>query len=236
MSNLSTSPETSAFITYLEKWYQALEIISFKAIAPDASRTAVISVDMINGFCLSGPLASPRVAKIKEPIVKLLESSWNYGIRNIILAQDSHDPDSKEFSAFPPHCVVGTPESETIDEIKNLPFFDQMVIIKKKSLSTHIGTDFDKWRLAHQDIDSFIVVGDCTDLCVYNLAMHLQMEATSKGMNQRVIIPASCVDTYDISLETAKQINAFPHPGDFFHLTFMYHLALNGIEIYQSIQ
>ena len=33
----------------------------------------------------------------------------------------------------------------------------------------------------------------------------------------------------------ANAIGAFPHPGDFFHQVFLYHMALNGIQVVRAL-
>jgi hypothetical protein len=43
------------------------------------------------------------------------------------------------------------------------------------------------------------------------------------------------VDTYDLPVETAKQIGAVPHAGDLLHLIFLYSMMLNGVEVVRSI-
>ena len=82
----------------------------------------------------------------------------------------------------------------------------------------------------HPEINTALVVGNCTDLCVYQLAMHLRLRANAMDyQSYRVIVPANAVDTYDISEEVATQSSSLAHPGDFFHQVFLYHMALNGI-------
>ena len=193
---------------------------------------ALVSVDLVKGFCSEGPLASPRVASIIPTVVRLFQRAHDLGVRHFLLTQDTHDPDAVEFTAFPPHCVVGTSESETIDELNNLPFANLFTVIPKKSLSSNIGTGLDPWLGAHPEVNTFIIVGDCTDLCVYQAAMYLRLRANVLGLRDvRVIVPADCVQTYDLSVETAEKIEALPHDGDLLHRLFLYHMALNGIEI-----
>ena len=80
------------------------------------------------------------------------------------------------------------------------------------------------------------MVGDCTDLCTYNLAMYLRMRANAYNITGvEVIVPANAVDTYDLPPELARAIGAFAHPGDFFHQVFLYHMALNGIQIVSEL-
>jgi nicotinamidase-related amidase len=189
-------------------------------------------VDLTNGFCCEGPLASPRVAGIIPATVRLFQRAYDLGVRHFLLPQDTHDADALEFLAYPPHAVGGTSESDTVDELKALPFSDSFSIIPKNSVSCDIGTDLDPWLDAHPRVTTFIVVGDCTDICVYLMAMHLRLRANVLGVGDaRVIIPADCVQTYDLSVEAAAQVGALPHDGDLLHSTFLYHMALNGIEV-----
>jgi len=120
---------------------------------------------------------------------------------------------------------------QTVSAIRFLPFYEEMILVEKNSISTGLNRDFKQWMQKNPELDTFIVVGDCTDLCTYQLAMHLQVEGNEAQNKRRVIVPADCVDTYHISLETAQEIGAFPHPGDLYHRLFLNHMASNGIEV-----
>ena len=219
-------------LKYLVDWQTDLP-----AIAPgDAARTAVVCVDMTNGFCYEGLLSSPRVQGIIDPVVRLLTVSWQYGIREFILPQDSHPADAVEFGAFAPHCVRGTSEAETVPELKALPFYSHFQMIEKNSIDSGMHTGLDDWIATHPLIDNFIVVGDCTDLCTYQLAMYLRLDANQRQLKRRVIVPSDCVATYDMSVETAARLGAYAHDGDLLHTIFLYHMALNGIEVASRIQ
>ena len=65
--------------------------------------------------------------------------------------------------------------------------------------------------------------------------MHLRLEANARQLARRVIVPADCVATYDLDVETAAQISAMPHPGDLLHALFLYHMRLNGVEVYLKV-
>lgn len=224
------------FLDDLEHWVVKLKAVSLSEIAPKPEKAAIISVDIIKGFCTIGPLSSPRVAGIVKPIVELFTKGWKYGVRHILLPQDTHEPDAVEFGAWPPHCVRGTEEAETVEEFKRLPFFDQMIVFEKNSINSVEDSDLKAWILSHPEVDTYIVVGDCTDLCVYQLAMQLRVAANEVQMQRRVIVPVDCVETYDRDLETARKEGGFAHPGDLMHLIFLYHMALNGIEVVQSVR
>jgi nicotinamidase-related amidase len=223
------------FLSYLKQWVEGLPPVLLSEICPKPKNTAIISVDVINGFCSEGPLSSPRIKKIVNPITKLFSLSWEYGIKNIVLTQDTHEPDAVEFGSFPPHCVRGTSEAETVPEFQELPFFTQMIIMEKNSIHSGIDTGLMEWMAEHPKVEDYLVVGDCTDLCVYQLAMHLRLDANARQKNRRVIIPAECVDTYDMSVTTAAKFGAMPHDAELLHAIFLYHMALNGVLIVKSI-
>ncbi len=222
-------------LAYLDEWLAGLPEKTLEQIAPIPGEAAIFSVDLIQGFCTIGPLASPRVNAIVAPAVALIKRAWARGIRHIVLAQDTHEPDAVEFGAWPPHCVRGTQESRTVESIQALPFYAEMTIIEKNSIQAGLNTGLGAWLEDHPEINTFIVVGDCTDLCVYQLAMHLRLDANARQLQRRVVIPANCVDTYDLPVETARTAGILPHPADFLHATSLYHLALNGVEVVAKI-
>jgi nicotinamidase-related amidase len=229
---MKTIPDSAEFLDYLAQWQAGL----IACALPNPQRAAILVVDLTDGFCRSGALASPRAAGIISPIVTLLNSAWHSGLRSIALVNDNHDRQAVEFGQWPPHCVNGTAEVEPVSEIKALPFFKELAVLPKNSTSSAIGTGLEAWLDARPGIDTFIVTGDCTDLCIYQLAMHLRLSANAAGLARRVIIPADCVDTYDLPTADALQLGVLPHPGDLLHTVFLYHMALNGVEIIRSIR
>jgi len=236
MPNTKLTATSRAFLDYLEEWYQNLPPATLADTVGNApERVALISVDMVNGFCKEGPLAGPRVGALTAPVADLFQRAYTLGVRAFALTQDTHSPDTPEFQAYPPHCIAGTPESQTVVELQELPFSNQFTIIEKNSLSSHIGTKLDEWVNAHPALDTFIVVGDCTDLCVYSSVMHLRTQANAYNLARRVIVPASAVDTFDVPINVAREAGIFAHDGDLHHLVFLHHMAMNGIEVVASL-
>lgn len=216
----------------IEDWFTALEPLPLAEAVPEPRAAAVFSADMVVGFCRAGALASPRIEALAAPVTELFRRAHAHGIREFVLLQDTHDEHASEFTAFPPHCVRGTPEAETIEELAALPFADTFTVIEKNSLHPAVGTWFDEWLDAHPTLRTAVVVGDCTDLCVYHLAMHLRLRANAANVEGfEVIVPADRVDTYDLPDDGP----GFAHDGDFFHRTFLYHMALNGIRVVSSL-
>lgn len=223
------------FLHYVTQWEAALPAVELSSFAAGPERVAVISVDVINGFCHSGPLASPRVKGIIGPIVRLFEHAHAAGVRHFLLTQDTHEPEAVEFGQYPAHCVRGTEESEAVPEFKALPFYKDMLTFPKNSIHSALDTGLENWLQEHPEVNTFITLGDCTDLCTYQLAMHLRLRANAAQLRQRVILPVDCVDTYNLPVATAKQIGAVPHDGNLLHLIFLYSLMLNGVEVVRSI-
>lgn len=227
--------QSQAFLDYVLDWLEHIPALSAGQLFEQPERCALISVDVIKGFCNFGPLASPRVGAIVPAVVKLMETAWQHGMHHILLPQDTHEPDAVEFSAWPPHCVRGTAESEAVDEIRALPFYDQMLTMPKNSINSGENTALNQWMADHREVDTYIIVGDCTDLCVYQLAMHLRTDANARQLQRRVIVPVSGVDTYDYSLDLAQTQGGMPHPAELIHVVFLYHMALNGVEVVSEI-
>jgi nicotinamidase-related amidase len=220
------------FLAYLEEWYgQLAEQPLAEVIGSEPERVAVISIDVINGFCVSGPLASARVGRIAKPIADLFLRAHVLGVRNLVLTQDTHDPSTPEFSVYPPHCLKGTAESEAVDELKELPFYDSIKIVEKNSINSTIGTDFAEWIAVRPQINTFIVVGDCTDLCTYQAAMQLRLEANAGNFARRVIVSADEVDTFDTPVAVARELGIHAHDADLHHVLFLHHMAMNGVEV-----
>jgi len=227
----------SAFLQALVAWQQQLPNLSWNELHEDieAERVALFSVDMIKGFCTEGPLSSPRIQGIVPEVVATFEHAYTAGVRDFILAQDAHTPDAVEFESYPPHCVEGTSEAETIPELAQLSFAELFTIVPKNSLNPFHGTELLAWQDIHRDLSMAIVVGNCTDLCVYEMAMHLKLYANAHNRKMRVIVPANAVQTFDTPIETAQQLGILPHNGDVLHLLFLYHMRLNGIEVVREI-
>mgnify|MGYP000196766266 CR=1 FL=1 len=233
--NNTLAAQSAEFLAFLEEWMAGLTELSAADVFGRPERAAIVSVDVIKGFCNFGPLASPRVGRIAAPIAGLLMNAWAAGVRNIILTQDTHEPDAVEFAQWPAHCVRGSEEAQPVDELTALPFFDQILQIPKNSIHSGLNTGLSDWLNRHPEVDTFVVVGDCTDLCTYQLAMHLRLDANARQLTRRVVTPVDCVDTYDRTVASARAEGGLPHPADLLHAVFLYHMALNGVEVARRI-
>lgn len=239
----------------VRKWYKvqvAPHTLSLSDLVPDEEtrkRTAVFCADMVNGFCKEGALASARIDAISKPVAELFGRMHSAGVETFVLVQERHHPQAKEFESFPPHCVAGTDEARTICELLALPFAENFIVFYKNSLTPAFAYRCDvfaKDLILEHNFQSFlesrmpsiktaIVVGNCTDLCVRELAMYLRLWANHHQQDMRVIIPENCVQTFDLPFDLAVQIGAMPHPGDMYHMLALYEMARNGIEVAREI-
>ncbi len=223
------------FFDYLAGWLKELPELSLEGLIERSGgpeKVAVVAVDVVNGFCKEGTLASPRVGGIVEPVRSLLGRAHQLGVRRLYCPCDAHPPDSPEFQAFPPHCLAGSREAELVEELKSLPF--PLVTVPKTSIHSLVETTLAE--LLGRESATLICVGDCTDLCLYHLATGLRFRADALGLEWRVVIDASAVETYDLPVEVALSTGAKPHPGDVMHSLFLYHLDLVGCEVYARLQ
>lgn len=235
-TKLNLADSARPFLAYLEEWFSELNPQRLSTIIDgEPERVAVLAIDVIDGFCKHGPLASERVGRIAAPVAELFARAYALGVRNLALTQDTHDPVAPELAAFPPHCLRGTPESEAVAELKALPFYAQLAIFPKNSTNSHLGTGLGAWVAERPQVDRWIVVGDCSDLCVYQAAMQLRLEANAANLSRRVIVAADVVDTFDTPVATAHDLGIKAHDGDLHHVMFLHHMALNGVEVVEQL-
>ncbi len=229
--------QSTPFLDYLVHWQDSLSVLDLAAELPDPGRAAVLVVDLTNGFCTTGPLSSPRVQAVVAPSARLLERAHALGVQHFLLPQDAHEPDAVEFGSFAPHCVRDTIESQTVPELTSLPFADQFTLFPKNSINPALAPGLREWLDNHAEVNTFIVVGDCTDFCIYQMALALRLGANDRQQRDvRVIVPADCVDTFDLPVDAARSLGILPHAGNLIHLLFLYHMAVNGVEIVAGVR
>lgn len=233
---MTLAEKSKNFLDYLESWLADLPTITLEEALPEPENSAIVSIDVINAFLYEGPLSSPRVAAIDKPITKLMAAAWARGLRDVLLVQEGHQEDSLEFDAFGKHALKGSHEAEAIDMIKALPFYDQTTTIYKDSIHPALNNGFDDWVAQRDSLHTFIAVGDVTDLCMYQLAMYLKLQANAFHKQRRVIVPENCTQTWHLSVDDAEKGSAMAHHGDLLHATFLYHMAMNDIEVVKAIE
>jgi len=161
----------------------------------------VLVVDMLNGFCKAGNLASPRCDAVIPRVAEVLEERMAAGDHFIFLS-DNHLPNDREFEMFPPHCIRGTPEAEVVPELQRFLTRSESTLIPKTRYSGFYGTDLER-RLKTLAPSEVRVVGVCTDICV----LHTVADLRNRDLN--VIVPAPAVETFDAPGHAADEVNRF---------------------------
>ena len=219
------------FLEFLENWEAPAEPLDEVLRGCKPEEFALLGVDLVKGFCSQGPLASPRVGALLPVVTKLCDRLLEWGATKFYWPCDRHRPDSLEFNCFPPHCVEGTEEAELADPLKGHKVMEHSQIIPKRTIDSLVDTELEKLLTGDQKLTTLLCVGDCTDLCLYQLALGLRYLANAHQLNWRVLVLREGIDTYDLPVEVAEEIGALPHPGDFFHEVFLYHMVLQGVEV-----
>lgn len=192
-----------------------LEDISIESFEP--GKSALVILDMINGFLREGALKSERIEGTVEPIVKLVKMCGKANIPIIAFA-DCHSEAAPEFESYPAHCIGGTSEAKLIEEIANLGGYR---LIPKNSTNGFLEADFQKWLDDNPEITSFIITGDCTDICVLQFALALKAYFNGKNIRSRLVVPVNAVETYDLG----------EHYGELMNIVALQMMKWNGIEL-----
>jgi len=231
------------FLDYLDSFMAGLAPARWADVVSAAGGpqgVAIVAIDLVCGFVKFGPLASPRVDATIPAILRTLASGIDLGVRKIALVQDEHPAEAAEFGQFAPHCVSGTGQAATIPELSDFLATKEInaPILPKNSLSAVWSPAFAAWDRDAQEagVNTYVLVGDCTDLCVANLAVPLITRANQTGRPISVVLPEDCLATYDLPVHTAQAIGATPHDGDLMHAVFLYYMALSGCRVVSSLR
>ncbi len=183
------------------------------------NNTAIIFVDVIEGFVNEGALSSPRALNILPYVEKLSQAK---GFKKLYFA-DCHPENATEFNSYPPHCVNTTNEPNLV---KELAFNKDMdTLVEKNCTNGFHAPKFREWLKANENISNFIVVGLVTDICVMQFALSLKTYFDEINGIANVIVPLEAVETYTIE--------ATNHNGELMNTFALYNMQMNGIKLYR---
>ncbi|CEN24384.1 isochorismatase [[Clostridium] sordellii] len=183
------------------------------------SKTMLFIIDMNNGFAKKGALYSDRVEALINPITnlaKILEAKNC----EIIAFTDSHNKGSIELRSYPTHCLENDYESKIVDEISTIK---NLKVIPKNSTNGFFCLEDKNFK----NIDNIIVVGDCTDICIYQFVVTLKSYFNQNNIDKNIIVPMNLVDTYHID-------NI--HNAEIMNIVFLNSMIQNGVEVIKEIE
>ena len=139
----------------------------------DSERTALVVVDMQNGFCKpDGSLYAPGSEAVIEPVAELVERARDAGVQ-VVYTRDIHPPEQfadahyyDEFDQWGEHVVEGTWETEVVDE---LPVEPADHVVEKHTYDAFHGTELDGW-LSARGIRNLAFCGTLANVCVLHTA------------------------------------------------------------------
>ncbi|MCB2294936.1 cysteine hydrolase [Clostridium algoriphilum] len=187
-------------------------------------KTALIVMDMVNGFVHVGVMSSPRVEKIIDNVVSINERTYGY---KKVFFLEQHDEDSTEFKTYARHCVKNSEEAELIPSLNcGATLHSNTTIIHKNSTNGFHAPEFKVWLKDNEaQIENYIIEGCSTDICVKHFTETLKTYFNEKNLDRRIIVPIDSVETFDYGT----------HDGDLMKVISLWEMKSNGIEVVDTI-
>ena len=160
----------------------------------------IFVIDMVNGFVKEGALADSNILKIVPKIKEIINDKKGV----LVEVKESHNENSLEFKNFPPHCLKGTMEAETCDELKDV--LKDSLKFYKNSTSALFGKDVLDFILKNY-VKEIIITGCCTDICIMNFAIPLKNLFNELGIDTEIVVYKEAVDTYDAPNHNREYFN-----------------------------
>ncbi|RQG93302.1 cysteine hydrolase [Natrarchaeobius halalkaliphilus] len=135
----------------------------------EPARTAVVVVDMQNGFCHpDGALYAPGSEAVIGPIASLLERAHDAGV-TVLYTRDVHPPEQfedahyyDEFEQWGEHVLEGSWEAEIVEE---LPAESADHVVEKHTYDAFYETELEGWLNA-RGINDLVICGTLANVCV----------------------------------------------------------------------
>ena len=139
----------------------------------DSEQTAVVVVDMQNGFCHpDGSLHAPGSEAAVEPCARLVDRAREAGA-SVAFTRDVHPPEQfddnhyyDEFDRWGEHVVEGSWEAELVEGLS--PRDGELVVVKHTYDAFH-QTELEGWLDAH-GVNNLLFCGTLANVCVLHTA------------------------------------------------------------------
>ncbi|MFP8951409.1 cysteine hydrolase family protein [Natrialbaceae archaeon A-arb3/5] len=139
----------------------------------DPARTAVVIVDMQNGFCHpDGALYAPGSESVIEPIAELADRAAEAGAY-CLYTRDVHPPEQfddayyyDEFEQWGEHVLEGSWEAELVE---GLPTEDADHVVEKHTYDAFHRTELEGWMNV-RGITDLVFCGTLANVCVLHTA------------------------------------------------------------------
>ena len=139
----------------------------------DTESTAVVVVDMQNGFCHpDGSLYAPGSEAAIDPVGRVVDRAREAGVA-VAWTRDVHPPEQfadahyyDEFDRWGEHVLEGSWEAEIVDDLQ--PSEEDLVVVKH-TYDAFYRTELEGWLDAH-GIKDLAICGTLAHVCVLHTA------------------------------------------------------------------
>ena len=139
----------------------------------DPDTTALVVVDMQNGFCHpDGSLYAPPSEDVIEPCTQIIDRARDVGA-TIVYTRDVHPPEQfeenhyyDEFEQWGEHVVAGSWDAELVDALQAR---DADLVVEKHTYDAFHETQLDGW-LSARGINDLLICGTLANVCVLHTA------------------------------------------------------------------
>jgi nicotinamidase-related amidase len=139
----------------------------------DPDSTALVVVDMQNGFCHpDGSLYAPGSEDAIEPVGEAVGRAREAGAR-VVWTRDVHPPDQfddahyyDEFDRWGEHVLEGSWEADIVEDLD--PREEDLVVVKH-TYDAFYQTQLEGWLESH-GVDDLVVCGTLANVCVLHTA------------------------------------------------------------------
>ena len=214
-------------------------------------KTGLVIVDEVNGFATpgAGALAPPapddRIERMIDETDRMARVFAESDMP-ILAFLDTHQPGKPE-PPYPPHCESGSGEEELVPRLAWLEGCPQASLIRKDCINGFVGaTSVEtgengvvRW-INGNGLESVVVVGICTDVCVMDFVLTL-LSARNHGMMPTladVVVYEPGCSTYDLNGESARALGlpeTASHPQALAHHMGLYFMASRGARLASSL-
>ncbi|KAF7803774.1 nicotinamidase 1-like [Senna tora] len=217
-------------------------------VMSEDSVNGLVLVDIINGFCTvgAGNLAPTEPnSQISEMINESARLARLFCEKNlpVMAFLDSHHPNKPE-DPYPPHCIIGSDESNLVPALRWLENEPNVTMRRKDCFDGFLGSIeedgsnvFVDW-VKKNKIKTLVVVGVCTDICVLDFVCST-MSAKNLGLLkplEKVVVYSNACATFDFPLDVARNTKgALAHPQEFMHHVGLYMAKERGAKIASQV-
>jgi nicotinamidase-related amidase len=139
----------------------------------DTDSTALVVVDMQNGFCHpDGSLYAPGSEAAVEPVASLVEDAREADVQ-VVYTRDVHPPEQfddahyyDEFERWGEHVLEDSWEAELVAD---LSVHEDDHVVEKHTYDAFHETELDGWLTA-RGIDDLVICGTLANVCVLHTA------------------------------------------------------------------